>query len=68
MTTRPNYDGSQACPVLSPLVQIGPVLDGVLEGLVRPHGVGGPGVQDQVAEERLVEGGWILNIYIINYY
>ena len=53
---------------MSPLVQIGPVLDGVLEGLVRPHGVGRPGVQDEVAEERLVEGGWLLNIYIINYY
>ena len=43
-------------------------MDGVLEGLVRPHGVGRPGVQDEVAEERLVEWGWMLNIYIINYY
>ena len=58
MTMRPNEEGLQTCPILSPLVQIGPVLDGVLQGLVRPHGVGGPGVQDQVAEELLVEGGW----------
>ena len=65
---RPNHEGSQACPILSPLVQIGPVLDGVLEGLVRPHGVGRPGVQDEVAEERLVEEQGILNTYIINHY
>ena len=43
-------------PVLGPSVQICPVLYGVLHGLGGPHGIGRPAVQDEIAQEGLLEG------------
>ena len=43
-------------PIFCTLVQISPILYGILHGLGCPHGIGLPAVQNQVAQERLVEG------------
>ena len=43
-------------PILGPFVQICPILYGVLHGLGCPHGICRPAVQDEVAQERLLEG------------
>ena len=45
-----------AYPVDRPLVQISTIIYGVLYGLGSPHWIGHPAEQDQVAQERLVEG------------
>ena len=51
-------DNVLSYPILCPLVQVSSVVYGVLHGLFGPHGVGLPGVQDQVGQEGLVEGSW----------